>query len=101
MQNETVNGNSIRVYDDSGPDSTADRYTVVFMNRAEWGFTREYIRQTGRDFYPCLGMSAAPFYPQGVGQHSACKLGRHLGKRIKFAELPEDCQKAALQDLSE
>jgi hypothetical protein len=89
----------IRCYDNNG--ATADRNTVVYMSRADYGFTREYIRTTGRDFYPCLGMSASPFHPQGIGQHSDCVLGPHLGKRVPFATLPEDCQKAVLSDLRE
>jgi len=97
--NETVNGFPIRCYD-SGENSGADRYTVVFMNRADYGFTPDYIRKTGRDFYPCLGMSGAPFHPQGIGQHSDCKLGRHLGKRVPFASLPTDCRNAVTQDLT-
>ncbi len=97
--NETVNGLPIRCYDNGG--ETPDRYTVVFMNRGDYGFTRQYIRETGRDFYPCLGMSGAPFHPQGIGQHSDCKLGRHLGKRVQFASLPTDCRNAVIRDLSE
>ncbi len=98
MRNETVNGQPIRCYDNGG--KTADRYTVVFMNREDYGFTPDYIRETGRDFYPCLGMSGAPFHPQGIGQHSDCKLGKHLGKRIPFVSLPADCQKAVMRDLT-
>jgi len=88
--NEIVNGQPIRCYDNMG--RTADRYTVVFMNR-------NYIRETGRNLYPCLGMSGAPFHPQGIAQHSDCMLGQHLGKRVPFASLPEDCQKAVRQDM--
>jgi hypothetical protein len=94
--NETVLGRPIRVYDSGG---SGDRYTVVFMNRADYGYGRDYIRQTGCDFYPCVGMSGAPFHPQGICQHTDCMLGKHLGKRIPFAQLPEDCRKAVLQDL--
>jgi hypothetical protein len=96
MKNDTVNGVKIKVYD-SGPKHI-DRYTVVYLNREDYGYTKDYIRQTGRDFYPCLGMSGAPFHPQGVGQHSECKIGKHLGKRISFAALPEDCRKAVVRD---
>ncbi len=31
--------------------------------------------------------------------YTDCKLGKHLGKRIPFAQLPEDCRKAVFQDL--
>jgi hypothetical protein len=44
-------------------------------------------------------MSSIPFHPQGFGQYSTCQLGRHLGKRIDFEDLPEDCQKLVKQDL--
>jgi hypothetical protein len=56
-------------------------------------------------------MNAAPFHPQGFGQHGEsdrgpvdfppCRLGRrnHLGKRILFADLPPDCQRLVVQDL--
>jgi hypothetical protein len=97
MKNEVIEGQPIRVYDNGG--ETCDRYTVVFMNRADWGFTAKYIRETGRDFYPSLGMSSAPFHPQGFGQHSECKVGKHLGKRIPFTELPEDCRKLVRRQL--
>jgi hypothetical protein len=47
----------------------------------------------------CVGMSEHPFHPQGFGQHSSAIPGEHLGKRIKFTDLPEDCQKLIIQDL--
>jgi len=78
---------NIRCYDDGG--KSVDRYTVVYMDQPE-----------GHGHYNCVGMSAAPFHPQGVGQHSIAKVGRHLGKRIKFEDLPEDCQKMVRRDLA-
>lgn len=72
---------------DSGADSTADRYTVVFMDRSNGG-----------NLYDCLGMSADPFWPTGFCQHSTAELGPHLGERIPFAKLPEDCRKAVIND---
>jgi len=78
---------SIRVYDNGG--ATADRYTVIYMDQPE--------RQAGT--FACLGMSAAPFHPQGFGQHSSAMPGSHLGKRIKFEDLPVDCQNAVFRDL--
>ena len=100
MKNETIQTPSgpqvVRVYDNGG--ESFDRYTVYFMDRAAHGFTPEYIRKTGRDFYPLLGMSGDPFWPQGFCQHSDGKLGKHNGKRIAFASLPLDCQQAVMQD---
>ena len=91
----------VRIYD-SGPGGCADRYTVCYP-----------AYRCGPDYepyyaYPYLGMSAAPFHPQGVGQHGE-SVGKpidrpsykHLGRRIMFNQLPEDCQRALLQDLQE
>lgn len=103
----------VRCYDNGG--ETADRYTVVFTGRA-----------AGKAGWPYLAMSAAPFHPQGFGQHGdagvgACwpvdcngkqdgrtfvwppALGRknHLGTRIRFQDLPEDCKRCVWSDYSE
>lgn len=77
----------IRLYDN---DKTADRYTCVFTGR--------YRHNTGGSFW-YLGMSTMPFHPQGIGQHGEHhkQIDRptygHLGKKIAWADLPEDCQK--------
>jgi hypothetical protein len=74
----------IRCYDNGG--KTFDRYTVVFTR--------------GKRVY--LGMSAHPSHPQGFGQHGEWSKGEssidwptygHLGKKIAFEQLPEECQK--------
>ena len=67
-----------------------DRYTVVYMEQPE----------NGHNMFACVGMNDSPFHPQGIGQHSACMIGRHLGKRIPFETLPEDCQKLVKMDTS-
>ena len=83
----------VRVYD-SGPDGSADRYTVVF--------TGNYTSKTGGEHY-FLGMSGAPFHPQGFCQHGSSRMQidtpryGHLGKKINFTDLPADCQRAALK----
>ena len=67
--------------------------------------------------WPYLGMSAHPYDPQGYGQRGETRdkpcdtdrwgfpaaMGRknHLGRRIPFAELPEDCRKLVMQDYLE
>ena len=86
MKKEKLN---IRCYDDGG--KSVDRYTVVYMDWPE--------NKPGR-FYSCVGMSDAPFHPQGVGQHSIATVGRHLGKRIQFEDLPEDCRELVRRDLA-
>ena len=78
---------NLKIYDNGG--ETCDRYTVVFTDRPE----------RAKNTYTCLGMSEKPFHPQGFGQHSTAMLGRHLGKSIKFEDLPVDCQKMVLQNL--
>ena len=79
-----------RIFDNGG--KTNDRYTAVYRT----------VRSINGLYWPYLGMNAAPFDPQGIGQHGELneKPGRHLGKRIAFDELPEDCQKTIIQDLT-
>lgn len=96
----------IRCYDDRGVEEggSIDRFTVVFTGR--------YAGRRGCDF---LAMNAAPFHPQqGFGQRGwseniidshngswgGVPIGRkcHLGTRIEWEDLPEDCQKLVLQD---
>lgn len=78
---------NVRIYDNGG--KTIDRYTAVYMNQPE----------NRPNTYAAVGMSAKPFHPQGFGMHCTAMPGRHLGKRIKFEQLPADCQKLILQDL--
>lgn len=92
----------VRIYDNGG--DTFDRYTCVY--------TGNYTHKTGRQHW-YVGMSTFPFHPQGFGQHGESHIqidvnksgwppmvGRknHLGKRITFNDLPEDCKKLVLQD---
>ena len=79
----------IKCYD-SG-DQWMDRYTVVFLECPEYK----------PNHYSAVGMSERPFSPQGFGQHTTAMLGKHLGKLIKFKDLPQDCQKLVLQDLKD
>jgi hypothetical protein len=78
---------NIKCYDNGG--KTFDRYTAVYLAFPE-----------GRGLYAARGMSENPFHPQGFGQFSAAQPGRHLGKPIKFHELPENCKKLVIQDLA-
>ena len=86
------------IYDNGGTDKdggTIDRYTVVF--------TRS-LGEKSDSYYFYLGMNESPFYAQGFGQHGESRFRidkptyKHLGKRIRFSQMPTDCQKAALQD---
>jgi hypothetical protein len=81
----------VRCYD--GPQ-TADRYTVVFSGH--------YANRDGLCRY--IGMSARPYHPQGIcsrEDHTSVidhPKHSHLGKKIRFDQLPEDCQKLVLED---
>lgn len=86
----------VHVYDNGGMDKaggSCDRYTVVF--------TGNYAGREGCDY---LSMSGAPFHPQGIGQSGwsqnvidSPSYG-HLGKKIHFKDLPEDCQILVLRN---
>ena len=86
----------VRCYDNGGTEKnngSIDRYTVVF--------TGNYKGREGCDY---LAMNGAPFHPQGFGQHGWSRdvidypTYGHLGKKIHFTDLPEDCQIMALRD---
>lgn len=77
---------NVRAYDNGG--KTQDRYTLVFMSFPVQGAAGQY---------ECLGMDACPFSPMGFRQHGVAVPGRHLGKRIPWEELPDDCRKAAAE----
>jgi len=83
---EVIEGRRVRIYDNRG--ATFDRYTVVYLDCPE-----------GRGLYACLGMSTNPRDPQGFGQHGVAHCGPHLGKRIQFDALPEECQEVVMEDL--
>ena len=103
----------VRVYDNGG--ESADRYTVIYTGKYRTlGTKRGEARTVG--WFQYVGMSAAPFHPQGVGMHGehpqqidvnksgfAPAIGRkcHLGKRIPFVELPLDCKTLVMRDYRE
>jgi len=75
----------VAVYDNDG--ETFDRYTVVFVDKDA---------KTG--FHDMLGLSSNPTSPQGFsqwtsGQWTKGGTNAHLGKRIKFTDLPGNVQK--------
>ena len=82
----------VRCYDNGG--KTQDRYTVVF--------TGHYTHKTGRQ-HIYLGMSENPFHPLGIGAHGEnhaqidYPVYSHLGKKIKFDNLPDECKKCVNQ----
>lgn len=86
----------IKIFDNGG--KTYDRYTCIFTKKSI--ISKEDRKHYGTRFM-FVGMSCNPFAPQGFGQHGELApqhIGKHLGKRIKFEDLPEDCKKLVIQD---
>lgn len=77
INDQIVKHAKIIVYDNNG--KTFDRYTIFIGNAV-------------------FGMSLNPFSPQGFsqydGERSQIKEGKHLGKRVSFASLSNEVQKA-------
>lgn len=66
------------IYDNHGTkDETFDRYTIVFHTK-----NNHYL------LYDCLSLSHNPASPQGFSQFDSCAIGDHLGKQIKWSDLP-------------
>ena len=101
----------VRIYDNGGPDAvdgSIDRYTVVYTGRY-----RCCANKACRAHSQYVGMSGAPYHPQGVCMHGESPqpidslsgqwppaIGRHnyLGVRIRFEDLPADCQRVVMSD---
>ena len=70
------------IYDNGG--ESFDRYTVV-------------LKTNNLHFAPfnldCLALSENPDSPSGFSQYSTCVDGAHLGKVIKWADMPLNLQK--------
>lgn len=72
-----------KIYDNGG--KTIDRYTIVTQP------------SYSNDLWECLGVDSVG--GTGFSQWGECKLGRHLGKEIKFNELPKETQDHVLERL--
>lgn len=89
----------VAIYDNGG--TSYDRFTVVFYG--------PYVKPdvNGQRYYEILGMSSNPFHPQGFCQHDQSNRRidqpsyKHLGKKITFGDLPDDCQRAVMNDYRE
>jgi hypothetical protein len=98
-----LNLHGVRVYDNGGPDKaggSVDRYTVCYP-----AFYFAGDRKGRTYIYPVVTMSGSPYWPQGICMHGEYThpIDRprhaHLGKRIRFEDLPPDCQKVVMDDL--
>jgi len=76
----------VEIYDLPG---TIDRLTVVFP----WDCDEH-------GFCAMVGMSFEPFHPQGFCQHTNGMNGPHLGKRISYVDLNDDCAKVVRMELA-
>ena len=90
-------GTVLRVFDSDGKH--LDRYTILPPRWAgpEW-------QEQGPSWqagWQAIGSSEHPFHPQGFGMHVTALPGPHLGRRIKWADLPEDVQRFAHQAFPE
>ena len=96
----------VRIYDNGG--ETADRFTVVYTgNYNNIGRNSRVDRATPCPTHYYVGMSEQPTHPQGVCLHSDTffiidqPTYGHLGRKIKFADLPEACQQVVMRDYKE
>ena len=78
----------IKIYNNFG--KTADNLTVVFP----------WDKNPRNGYVAMIAMSAEPFHPQGICQHSEGTDGPHLGKRISYVDLNDDCAKVILMELA-
>ena len=66
-----------------------DRYTIVFKDSRP----NPDPNNPHRRLYMCLGMNDTPENPSfGISQFGECILGKHLGKKIAFNDLPDNIQ---------
>lgn len=87
---------------DSGPNKGADRYTVIYGGPRFWNdnYAEYYWRQNKPRMRQGRAMSSNPRSPVGIGLFIDCEAGRHLGKLIAWADLPEQCQSVVLDDVA-
>jgi len=97
----------VRVYSNlNTKNESFDCFTVVYTKKA---IVNERELETGEKYvysrsFVYLGMSEKPYHPQGFGQHGESEHDpidkptySHLGRKIKFSELPTDCQHCAIE----
>lgn len=74
------------IWDNGG--KTIDRYTVILYSRS------------GK-YYDSFGLSDNPEHPQGFSQYGEALEGSHLGRKIKWNQLPIKVQNHVIDRLRE
>ena len=87
-------GTNLRIYDNA---KFADRYTILPPRWAKDYHAHEPFHGE----FIAIGCNDEPFHPQGIGYHTTCAAGKHLGSRISWDDLPEDAQTFAAQSFPE
>jgi hypothetical protein len=78
MKDERINGTRVKCY--ALKEGTPDRFTVVYPDEPDSTIDSR--------FRACVGLTG----------HGSALMGRHLGKRIPFAELPESLKQTVEMD---
>ena len=88
---------------DSGPNRGIDRYTVIYGGPRFWNeaYAAYYARSGTPTMRQARTMSDDPCSANGVGLFVDCLAGRHLGKLISWAELPESCKALVRSDVED
>lgn len=90
----------LRIYDNGGAEAggSYDRYTAAFTGR--------YEKNRGAFLY--VAFNGCPTHPMGFWQHGETignpvdyPRSAHLGRRIDFGTLPEECQKLLMKEYRE
>lgn len=77
-------GTVLRCYDNGG--KSADRYTII---PPRWAHEFHECRAST---WSAIAADETPFHPLGIGCSTTAMPGPHLGKRVKWDELPKDVQ---------
>jgi hypothetical protein len=96
----------IRCYDNSG--ESADRYTCVYTGRYAGKLPGwcQYVAMNAMPFHPTYGIGMHGEHDRMIDVNDAGfapAIGGkcHLGRRIAFKDLPEDCQALVVSDYCE
>lgn len=91
----------VRCYDNDG--KSADRYFVVYTGRLPKPYRGGCfgVSMNGKPFHPQYGISLHCEFSPSVNSDQTCydspKYG-HIGSKINFKDLPEDCRLGVLLD---